>query len=38
MAEPPQVRGVLFDLDDTLVDLKTAQLVTFEETAARQAD
>lgn len=38
MAEPPQVRGVLFDLDDTLVDLKTAQLVTFEETAARQAE
>lgn len=29
---------MLFDLDDTLVDLKSAQLVTFEETAARQAE
>ena len=38
MAERPQVRGVLFDLDDTLVDLKAAQLVAFEETVARQAD
>ncbi|WP_431859676.1 HAD family hydrolase [Micrococcus terreus] len=38
MGEPPRVRGVLFDLDDTLVDLKSAQLVTFEETAARQAE
>ncbi|WOO97996.1 HAD family hydrolase [Micrococcus terreus] len=38
MAERPQVRGVLFDLDDTLVDLRAAQLVTFEETVARQAD
>lgn len=31
------IRGVLFDIDDTLVDLASAQTVTFQETMAQQA-
>ncbi|WFP17733.1 HAD family hydrolase [Citricoccus muralis] len=30
------IRGVLFDIDDTLIDLASAQTVTFQETIARQ--
>ena len=31
------IRGVLFDIDDTLIDLASAQTVTFQETMSRQA-
>lgn len=37
-APASRARGVLFDVDDTLVDLKSAQLATFAETIARQAE
>lgn len=30
------IRGVLFDIDDTLIDLASAQTVTFRQTMARQ--
>lgn len=37
-AVPPAVQGVLFDLDDTLVDLKSAQLATFVEAVRVQTE